>query len=399
MRHCDLLLLKQPILQHGQEMPTSFLDVQYRQYRYHYCLIMTLPISYASAGGHHRKQVCQFCFGTYSNLARHQEHFKCYEEIPFKIYFKFHYCPTPETYTSDVYPADLTYTSIHNNLEVCGYSLCVVGAHNQLKNQLLYTDSHFGNNAIEFFLKRIFELVEEIRERVLQIKCPIVMTSLQELEHKLSINCPICTVEFSAAFPKVADHDKITGAFRHTLCRNCNSLIRIKPTPIVIGHGIARKELHNILTSLKSEWVSKAKIVMKTEHEILLLELMGVRFLDFQFFLDAPLEQLVTRHLSANPVENWPSRCPLLFEFYKGKEEHLHTLIPSLSYPWAFYTGPESLELELCTGPIFKNPARPEPYWKKPGPPGPTGFFWKKSPARPKPYWKKPSPPGPIGLF
>lgn len=281
------------------------------------------------------------------------KHFKSYEEIPFKIFFKFHYANIPADYISDIYPGDLTFTSIHNNLEVFGYSLCVVGALNKVKNQFLFTDSYFGNNAIEYFLKQVFALTEEIRERVLEMKCPMIISPLQQLEHKLATRCPLCSVEFSESFPKAADHDKITGAFRQTLCRTCNYLIRLKPTPIVIGHGIAKKELHSILTSLKSEWVSKAKIIMKSEHEILLLQIMGIRFVDFQFFLDAHMDQIITRHLGANPVENWPDRCPLLYDCYKEKTEHVPTLIQSLTYPTTFYTGPASLEYDEFPHPDY----------------------------------------------
>lgn len=94
------------------------------------------------------------------------KHFNSYEEIPFKIYFKFHYCQSPENDTRSNYPGEFFYTSIHGNLEVCGYSLCVVGAVNKMKNQLLSTHSFFGNNAIELFLKQIFELTEQIRDQV-----------------------------------------------------------------------------------------------------------------------------------------------------------------------------------------------------------------------------------------
>lgn len=170
------------------------------------------------------------------------------------------------------------------------------------------------------------------------------MTPLQQLEHKLSTHCRLCTAEFSVESPKVADHDKITGEFRDSLCQTCNSLVRIKPTPIVVGHGVAERELHNILTSLKGEWVSKAKIIMKTGNEILLLEIMGVRFVDFQFFLDAPIEQIITRYIGANTVDTWATRCPLLYEWYKEKQEYVHKLIPCLAYPAAFYTGPASME-------------------------------------------------------
>lgn len=355
-QHVDLLLLKKAVLINGL-LPDNKEDIEIK---FHWATITNIS-GLLGKQGHRRSTLCDYCFGMFTtSFEKHQKvcmmrgldreltfpkqeyfefkDFKSYEEIPFKIVFQFNFLSDPSVASSENGVQSLY------DLKPFAYCLCLIGPFYRKKNKLLYRQFYTGENVVSTFLDKVDELSQKIKKITLKEKRQMIFTEKDQLIHIMTIKCQFCAREFSDMVVKCRDHDKITGKYRRSICRECNFAIKLPVVPVVIGHGVSQKEYHCILKNLTKEQASKAKIICKTAEDILGISIKGVRFFDTSFFLTATREQLATRHYAGYDRSQFKSRFPLLFSGFPEKGEALADVIMGFHFPSMYYTGPESMD-------------------------------------------------------
>lgn len=361
--HIDLLMVKKTNVASHEQLPSHHSELQTET---HFCNIININSLSRKARHGARAETCQYCFNCFfdGSLEKHEKvcavhcgkvitfptgdfyefkHTKLYEAVPYKIYFTFQYLPTLNPIELEQTAKDpLLYTTPLANLAVAGYALCVLGPHNKVENQLVHESSFVGPNPIEHFLTTLFALSDKIERMVRSLKLPLTMNLEDNLKYLMATNCGICKQSFKGK-TKCRDHSKITGRYREALCQQCNILVRLQTKPVAIGLGIRNKELNSILSSLKSEWTKKARIVCKSKNEIMSLTLRGIKFVDLQSFLNTDFDSLVQRQKKGTVLEEYHIKFPSLYQGFCGKE-YIFLLTQKLWFPQMFFINAQEFE-------------------------------------------------------
>lgn len=362
--HINLFLLKNAVLENGilPENPSEI------KFNYHYCNILNLNSLLSSSVDHKKtKSLCQYCHGTFPDINKHEKlcshhasklprfpkskfftfnDHSLFEEIPYKILFSFQFTPKFQLVPFQVVD-ELKYET-STNLGVVGYSLAIIGIKNKQKNKLVHLETYFGDNPIEIFLQKVFVYSEIIRNLVLSQKFKMKMTFQDKLKFADSKFCEICKENFEETGKlKVRDHDHVNSCYRMALCSTCNFRVKSQTRPICIGHGIMKKELNCIFSSLKPDMLKYSKIICKDNNEIVSLTLNGIRFIDSSLFLLAELDDLIQRQKKGHVIESFPLRFPHLATIYSnlGKVEW-HLLTSKIALPKFLFLSKQALSYQ-----------------------------------------------------
>ncbi|VVC33455.1 Ribonuclease H-like domain,Recombination endonuclease VII,Zinc finger C2H2-type [Cinara cedri] len=153
------------------------------------------------------------------------------------------------------------------------------------------------------FVGQIVELSLRI-EKLLKTNKPIIMTTENEHSHVTRRQCDLCDGGFSAANPKVADHNHLSGKFRQTLCNTCNLKLQVPKFVPCYLHNLSNYDSHFIITELgydaetisvipnsEDKFISFSKYVSNT---------FTVRFIDTFRFMASSLASLASNLVTSD---------------------------------------------------------------------------------------------------
>ena len=158
-----------------------------------------------------------------------------------------------------------------------------------------YYESPLGNNIVDWFVKEIMKLENNMAFYFKNTKKDIVMTEEDEEDFD---NNNICRFyEKSIKSDKVRDHCHLTGKYRGPTHNTCNINVKRKGSNFIpfAFHNFSNYDCHmffNRLVDLKNDEV-KFKIIPKTNEEYIVVKNGCIRFIDSYRFLSSSLDNLV----------------------------------------------------------------------------------------------------------
>ncbi|XP_050543406.1 uncharacterized protein LOC126906698 [Daktulosphaira vitifoliae] len=159
----------------------------------------------------------------------------------------------------------------------------------------IYRGNSGSNDVAARFVKEVCEEALKI-EALLKTNVGIVMTDEETAVHAMKTNCDLCKMEFSDENYKVADHNHLSGKYRHTLCNNCNLKLKTPTFVPCFFHGLSNYDAHflvrelsfskgriSLIPSTEEKYISFSKYVSNT---------FTVRFVDTYRFMGTSLATL-----------------------------------------------------------------------------------------------------------
>ncbi|XP_021953651.1 uncharacterized protein LOC110850523 [Folsomia candida] len=334
--HVDLLLLR---LAKPGSVCLKKEDVEYD---YHFCTIPSLS-KFVGKSGYRRSEVCEYCFGIYkTSIEKHAQkcaiahrdqnqskqmkfpeddvyefkNLRMIEDLPIKIFFKFLWYNENDRPSIPTCNQNLKFTTPVSNIKIKAYFLCVINQFNQLDDMLIYD----GENPVEHFIQKVIDLKFYYKEYLKRAYVPISLTPNDNLRLMLATRCEICGTKFNEENKKCSDHNHWTGQLRYVACSNCNILIQVNPTPILLGHNINNYECHFLLKSFNKRYAKNIKVIMRVSESIISIKFNGIRCLDKRTLLDHDLYDLVDRHKRGIVLDHLPYRFPCLYGALRSTE-------------------------------------------------------------------------------
>lgn len=169
------------------------------------------------------------------------------------------------------------------------------------RTPVIFRGSEGTDEVAKAFVLAVVDLAEKIR-RLLQTNTPIIMTEEQEKIHEEKNNCDLCKTLFSTNNVKVADHNHLTGLFRHTLCSKCNLKLRTPNFVPCFIHNLSSYDAHFIVRELGYDTNSITVIPNSEEKFISFSKFIGdffnIRFIDTCRFMASKLSSLAANLLT-----------------------------------------------------------------------------------------------------
>ncbi|VVC44761.1 Ribonuclease H-like domain [Cinara cedri] len=172
---------------------------------------------------------------------------------------------------------------------------------------LIYRGTKDEPNAAKHFVKTIVGISQRV-EKLLKTNKPIIMTAEDVQSHVTCQQCNLCKGGFSAANPKVANHNHLSGKFRQTLCNTCNLKLQVSKFVPCFFHNLSNYDSHFIVTELsynaktisvipnsEEKFISFSKYVSNT---------FTVRFIDTFRFIASSLLSLAS-YLHTSDLEKF----------------------------------------------------------------------------------------------
>jgi hypothetical protein len=165
------------------------------------------------------------------------------------------------------------------------------------RTPIIFRGSEGTDEVAKAFVLAVLDIADKIRQ-LLQTNIPIIMTEEQEKTHREKNNCDLCKTLFTVNNGKVADHNHLTGLFRHTLCSSCNFKLRTPNFVPCFFHNLSSYDAHFIVTELGLDANSISVIPNSEEKFISFSKYLGnfftVRFIDTCRFMASSLSSLAS---------------------------------------------------------------------------------------------------------
>lgn len=231
-------------------------------------------------------------------------------------------------------------STVYQNLEPCGFSIIVVDLHYDVVFEFTYR----GENAVQVFIKKLFEVSENLFMTLNKITPMKQMTAKEKQIFNNSKICHICKNMITQFEIKVRDHCHITGVYRGPAHLLCNLNYQIPHDLPVIIHNLKNFDSNLILRELSQKYFKQCKILPKTTEKFLSFSLDNIKFLDSFQFLSASLDTLV------NNLKNSNADFPItrkIFEkrFGKLNDKKFNNLLRKGVYPYEFIDSFEKFNL------------------------------------------------------
>ncbi|XP_025835997.1 uncharacterized protein LOC112906305 isoform X1 [Agrilus planipennis] len=285
----------------------------------HYCLILNLStlVNKQKNKSHHRIKVCDRCLNYFYSIEKYELHqqdcklfdsvrvivpdkskavlkFKNYRAMlrkPFVIYCDFECFTMPISHTKPNPLSSYAYNyQQHVAYSVGYYTVC---SFNAVYNKF---DLFRGANPAGWFVsqlkaesQRIYNILSS------ESSHSLIPLNEEELEqHKLTNECPNCSLSFSNTNPKVKHHCHYTGKYIASICNNCNLQIKKNFEVKVVFHNL-NYDLHCFFQELAAQ--ANVKLIPSTAEKYISLSVyfgfVCLVFIDSFRFLPDSLDNLV----------------------------------------------------------------------------------------------------------
>ncbi|KAL4142076.1 hypothetical protein QTP88_004604 [Uroleucon formosanum] len=115
---------------------------------------------------------------------------------------------------------------------------------------VIFRGSESENTVAKNFVSALVTIADRLSKLLKSTNVLIVMTEEQRWIHNAKTVCDFCKTPFGGKMLKVADHNHLTGLFRHTLCIKCNLNLRTVDFVPCFMHNLSAYDAHFIVTEL-----------------------------------------------------------------------------------------------------------------------------------------------------
>lgn len=170
---------------------------------------------------------------------------------------------------------------------------------------VIFRGSESQNSVAKNFVTSLVTIADRLSKLLKSTNVPIVMTEEQRLIHNVKTECDFCKTSFGGKILKVADHNHLTGLFRHTLCTKCNLNLKTVDFVPCFMHNLSAYDAHFIVTELGYD-TNKISLIPNTEENYISFSKrvnddFTIRFLDSCRFMASSLESLA-KNLTTNDL-------------------------------------------------------------------------------------------------
>ncbi|KAL4097431.1 hypothetical protein QTP88_022213 [Uroleucon formosanum] len=161
---------------------------------------------------------------------------------------------------------------------------------------IIFRGSESENTVAKNFVSALVTIADRLSKLLKSTNVPIVMTEEQRWIHNAKTVCDFCKTPFGGKMLKVADHNHLTGIFRHTLCTKCNLNLRTVDFVPCFMHNLSAYDAHFIVTELGYD-TNKISLIPNSEENYVSFSKrvnddFTIRFLDSCRFMASNLESL-----------------------------------------------------------------------------------------------------------
>ena len=311
-------------------------------YKNHYALIKKLHVF---LGDHNKSFVCRRCLNSYTcenALINHKE--KCGDDNICTIrtsneshlYWKKHFHKNPlyfriyadfeaDTEEDGSKIGSKTTNIYKQNPILNGYY--IISELNDVLESGHY-ESPLGYNNVDWFVKEVIKLENEMAFYFKDTKKEIIMTQEDEEDYRNDNICRFCEKEILS--DKVRDHCHLTGKYRGPAHNACNINVKQKDSNFIpfAFHNFSKYDSHMFfkrLVDLKKDKV-KFKIIPKTNEEYIAVKYGCIRLIDSYRFLSESLDKLV-KNLDEDDFK-------ILKKEFPDKWQYLYK---KLAYPYQYF--------------------------------------------------------------
>lgn len=237
--------------------------------------------------------------------------------------------------------------------QVSAFSYHIVSRHVQdvWPAQLFKVRHHVGEDALDEFMRLLFQDGDVIRDLIFTTNKPMIMTPKDVEKFKATSDCHICRKKINHGEKKVRDHDHFTGRFRGAAHEACNSKYTSKlkdkqfNIPVVFHNGRGY-DFYHVMQGVKKHLseIDKLEVTAVNMEKFRAINFRSFRFIDSMQFVNGSLEKQVENLVKETLKKDRPKVFkPVLAYLQQMAKKILVKSTRSQRNQWALRT------LDICT--------------------------------------------------